>query len=74
MFPNYLKGFEDYYEGLGACYRLKREYIENRPKYLVNIEYEVYDITPNKKLKKELERRKNMYKKLYEKYSAYLED
>jgi hypothetical protein len=76
-FPEYLKGFEEYYKmGYHSPYTtqwiLKPEYKENRPKYTYKVTYTVYDIELTEEGQKEVERRYNMYLRLTEKYARLL--
>lgn len=76
-FPNYLKGFEDYYnvrDILGATYYLlKDEYDdENRPEYEIEVTSQIVDIRLTKRGREECERRFNIHKKNMEKYARLL--
>lgn len=77
-FPSYLKGFEDYYnkkvENWGShitiCgWRLKPEYLENRPQYTISVTYTLYDVEFTKKGKDKIKRRYNIHKHNLEKYA-----
>ena len=76
-FPNYLKGFEDYYEKRTyfgfTYYNIKKEYEDKskRPMYELEITYNLLDIELTERGKKECERRFNIHKRNMEKY-AYL--
>lgn len=78
--PDYLKGFEDYYDEWRWCdgryryYTIKREYIDKalRPEYEIEVTYELLDIELTEKGKKECERRLNIHKKNMERYALLL--
>lgn len=79
--PSYLKGFEDYYneevQTWGSHttirgWRLKPEYLENRPQYTISITYTLYDVEFTKKGKDEIKRRYNIHKRNLEKYASLM--
>lgn len=76
-FPNYLKGFEDYYNVkniLGATYYLLKDEYEddNRPEYEIEVTSQIVDIRLTERGRKECERRFNIHKKNMEKYARLL--
>lgn len=75
--PDYLDGFEDYYEcpkGTYDMYFLKREYWENRPHYEITIEYLVYDVDLTDEGKKRIKDRYNHYSKIANRYKKVMSE
>ena len=74
-FPSYLAGFESYYEyeSIHNKWKLKEEYLNNRPKYSVEITYFEYEVKLNEDVKKEIKRRYEYYSKIANKYEKLLE-
>lgn len=76
VFPDYLKGYEEYYDYRYHCFNLKREYRLNgskgRPTYTLEITYPVYDITFTPWGVETLESRYRSYKKLADEYGKLL--
>lgn len=76
-FPSYLNGFESYYEreneSIYSKWKLKEEYLNNRPKYSVEITYFEYEVKLNEDVKKEIKRRHEYYSKIANKYEKLLE-
>ena len=76
--PNYLKGFEDYYDERTSFgftyYGIRKEYEDKskRPEYEIEVTYELLDIELTEKGKKECERRLNIHKKNMERYALLL--
>jgi hypothetical protein len=73
-FPEYLKGFEKYYErknGRGY-FRLKEKYQENRPQYEILISYKIYDIELTEVGKAVVESRNRQHERLAKMYSDLL--
>lgn len=77
-FPNYLAGFENYYECKtfygGAIWALKLEYWKNRPTYTQTIEFDLLDVEFTEEGKKEIQRRYELHKRNMEKYARLLSD
>ena len=78
-FPEYLKGFEKYYnlnysEWGGTLYDsdIKPEYMFNRPEYSYEVTYEVLDIELTEVGKKKVQFRYDLHKRNMEKYGAFL--
>lgn len=72
-FPNYLKGYEQFYEEFFYCYRLKEEYLNCRPDYFIDITYKVYDIELTVEGKSRIEALHSKYQRLADKYSKLLQ-
>ena len=81
-FPNYLKGFEEYYEEkivrfsryTRRYWELKPQYKENRPSYTFEAISYVLDIELTEEGKKEIQRRYNIHKRNMEKYANLMVD
>lgn len=80
-FPSYLKGFEDYYNKekqtwgsrITICgWRLKSEYLKNRPQYTISVTYTLYDVEFTKTGKDEIKRRYDIHKRNLEKYASLM--
>lgn len=78
-FPEYLEGYEEYYEKLpyskgyySPTHRLKSEYWENRPIYFIDITYTLYEVKFTKAGREYAERRYRSHKRLMERYGKMM--
>ena len=79
-FPNYLQGFEQYYDlvpmraylSVHNRWVIKPEYEENRPLYSISTTIEILDIELTEEGKKEVQRRYELHKRNMEKYESLL--
>jgi len=75
QFPQYLKGYEDYYERIDNRRKLylKEQYQNCRPQYAYTVTYTIYDVEWKDYAKQEIARRYASHKKNMEFYARLME-
>ena len=73
-FPQYLKGFEEYYKHYHSGWVLLPQYLDkvNRPCYTLEVLYTLYDVEFTSKGKELIQKRYDMHKHAMEKYAKLL--
>lgn len=74
VLPDYLKGFEQYYNKGYCSLRIKPEYRYNRPNYTIEVKHTLYDVELTKLGKEYVQERVNYYQRLAQGFARFLED
>ena len=72
-FPEYLKGYENYYEKGSYCWYLKSEYLRNRPTYTFTVTHPRFDIVLTKDGEKRAKKFIDFHKRMLKKYEKLLQ-
>lgn len=74
-FPEYLKGFEKYYEKCGCClWCLKSKYMWNRPTYTFTVTHPRFDVVLTKKGVEKVQQMVDFHKRMLKKYEKLLQE
>jgi hypothetical protein len=74
ILPDYLKGFEQYYDAGRYSMRIKPEYRYNRPKYTIEVKHTLYDVELTKLGMEYVQERISHYQRLAQGFARFLED
>ena len=74
VIPDYLKGFEKYYDIERYGMRLKPEYCSNRPTYTIDVKHTLYDVEMTKLGKEYVQKRANYYQRMAQEYTRFLKN
>ena len=74
VIPDYLKGFEKYYDVGYYSLRLKPEYRYNRPNYTIEVKHTLYDVELTKLGKEHVQKRVSYYQRVAQEFARFLEN
>ena len=73
VLPDYLKGFERYYDAGRYSLRIKPEYRYNRPSYTIDVKHTLYDVELTNVGMERVQERVNYYQRLAKEFARFLE-